>query len=93
MTLFSQILIIANMDWKKIISELVLSGWTQKTLGEHIGRSQGWVSGVQIGKIRGVRWEDGQALIQLHAASKCTRRNKPPARLRREVEQGESPQA
>lgn len=57
------------MDWKKLISELLESGMTQTSIGEHIGVTQGAISQVLSERARsrrGFKWETGQKLIALH---------------------------
>lgn len=54
------------MNWKQLINDILESGMTQAQLGAELGRNQAWVSEFVRGKIKTVRWEDGQQLIELH---------------------------
>lgn len=57
------------MDWKKILTDLIASGMTQKAIGDEIGISQGAIAQVlndKDGKRRGFRYETGAKLIELH---------------------------
>lgn len=69
LTHINRMLIISVMDWKTLISKIVDSGLTQEQIGLAIGKGQSWVSSVHSGRITSVRWEDGQALIQLLESS------------------------
>lgn len=55
------------MNWIQLINDILDSGMTQAQLGAEIGRNQAWVSEFVRGKIKTVRWEDGQKLIRLRA--------------------------
>lgn len=61
------------MDWKKLISELMDCGMTQKAIGEYIGLSQGAISQILKGLQDDVRWNDGEKLRELHAAKLAER--------------------
>jgi hypothetical protein len=57
------------MDWKTLISEIQqASGMSQGAIGAAVGRSQAWVADIMSGRYGDVRWRDGEALRQLHAA-------------------------
>ncbi len=54
------------MDWKKIISDLMRAGLTQKAISEKSGLSQPAISDLHTGKQRTVTWEVGETLRALH---------------------------
>lgn len=56
------------MDWTKLISEILDSGFTQAGLGAELGKSQAWVGAVLAGKYEDVKWSDGEKIRALHAA-------------------------
>lgn len=67
LTASNRILIIAAMNWKSIINEILAAGKTQVAVADRLGRSQAWVSAVSQGKYADIGWCDGQALLALHA--------------------------
>lgn len=58
--------ILAAMDWQKIVMELLVSGLTQKQLGEAVGRSQPQICELKEGRTRQVEWSVGERLLALH---------------------------
>lgn len=58
------------MDWKKLLTELLATGLTQKSLGDEVGLTQGAISQVLTDKTgkRGFSWEAGNKLVHLHRA-------------------------
>lgn len=57
------------MDWKKLLTELMTAGMTQKAIGDEIGVSQGAIAQIlndTTGKRRGFRYESGAKLVELH---------------------------
>lgn len=60
------------MNWRDIISELVAAGLSQAEIGQRLGHAQSWVSGVAVGRIKSVRWEEGQKLIAMLAEVRGT---------------------
>lgn len=65
------------MDWKKLISELMACGMTQKAIGDHIGLSQGAISQILKGVQDDVRWNDGEKLRALHEEKLAERTDEP----------------
>lgn len=56
------------MNWKTLIAEIQAAGMSQLDIGRHLHKSQAWVSAVAAGKYSDLKWADGEALRQLHAA-------------------------
>ena len=54
------------MDWKKIISELLFMGDTEKGLGDMFGSTQQNISNLKTGKTPEPRYALGDALIKYH---------------------------
>ena len=54
------------MNWKTLITD-VLNNMTQTQVASRLCRSQAWVSAVAGGKFKDLKWNEGQALIALHA--------------------------
>jgi len=57
------------VDWKKLLTELLAEGMTQKAIADEIGLTQGAISQVlndTTGKRRGFNYEAGSKLIELH---------------------------
>lgn len=54
------------MDWKKIISDLVQAGLTQKEIGDKAGLKQASVSDLMNGNQKTVKWETGETLLAMH---------------------------
>lgn len=55
-----------DVDWKKLLTELLATGMTQSAIGDEIGVSQGTISHLLNGRIATVEWERGEKLIELH---------------------------
>ncbi len=53
-------------SYKDLISDLMESGMTQKEIGDHLGRSQAWVSAVFVGKFTDMKYKHAMALDRLH---------------------------
>lgn len=60
------LVIMAPMNWQKLIAELQAAGLSQVQIGQRLGKSQAWVSAAAAGKYDDLRWGDGQRLIDLH---------------------------
>lgn len=69
LTLDITIVILAAMNWKKIILEIMDAGLTQVQIGEAIGKSQAWVSNLAKGHCRDVTYSDGVKLLDLHKST------------------------
>lgn len=54
------------MNWQNIIHDLLAAGYTQREIGESVGRGQSWVADVAAGRYDDLKWADGQALLRLH---------------------------
>jgi len=54
------------MDWKALITDLMNTGLSQATIGQHLGMSQAWVSDLVRGRTSTMHWEVGEKLIALH---------------------------
>lgn len=54
-------------QFKKMISELIGTGLTQKSVGDSLGKSQAWIGAILADKFNDLKWSDGEALRKLHA--------------------------
>jgi predicted transcriptional regulator len=56
------------VDWKKLLTELMAAGLTQKVIADELELSQGAVSHLLTGRTAAMQWEKGEKLIALHKA-------------------------
>lgn len=57
---------LAGMDWKTVISELVKLGYSQARIASECGCGQATVSDIYCGQTTDPKFTTGQALIELH---------------------------
>lgn len=55
-----------NMDWKKIIKELMNTGLTQSQIASRCNTGQSNISGLLTGKRKSPGWSLGESLLKLH---------------------------
>lgn len=65
------------MNFKNMISELLVAGLTQASIGKSIGLSQPSVVDLLNGKTKSPRWEVGDSLIRLHKRVMRKHKRKP----------------
>lgn len=51
---------------REIVQEILATGMSQKQIGEMVGRTQGWVSGIVNGVYQDIGWNEGCALREIH---------------------------
>lgn len=77
--------ILAPMDWKTIIQDLLDSGLTQVEIGRRVDCSQPTIAALASGAQKEVRWSTGDKLRRLHLRAVGRRKRSGPAPAQQEA--------
>lgn len=74
--LLCEFVYISFMDWKKLIEELIASGFNQTSISKEIGLTQPTICRILNGDQKDMKWMDGQRLLTLYTSHKNSTKSK-----------------